>query len=219
MAVENTPVALKPSPPQPANIPFSVAPETAPDDLMLWRLSLEQYHAMARAGILTENDPVELLEGWLVYKMTKNPPHSVATLLMQNALRPFLLEDWFLSSQEPITLANSEPEPDIMIVRGAIRDYLNRHPGVGDTALVIEVADSTLRVDRSFKKHIYARAGIPVYWIVNLIDQQIEIYSQPTGASKRPDYHIRQDYLQADELPVVVDGREIGRLAVKELLP
>jgi hypothetical protein len=63
------------------------------------------------------------------------------------------------------------------------------------------------------------RAGVPVYWVVNLLDAQIEVYSQPTGASKRPDYHFRQDYLQADELPVIIDGREIGRLAVKELLP
>jgi hypothetical protein len=157
MAIKNMPVALKPSTQQLTEPPLAVAPETAPDELVLWRLSLEQYHAMAQAGILTENDPVELLEGWLVYKMTNNPPHSVVTLLIQNALRPLLPEGWFLSSQEPITLANSEPEPDITIVRGTIPDYLTRHPGASDAALVVEVADSTLRVDRGFKKRIYAR--------------------------------------------------------------
>jgi Uma2 family endonuclease len=219
MAVNKAPVAPQPSPSQLANMQCAVEPETAPDDLILWRLSLEQYHAMARAGILTENDPVELLEGWLVYKMTKNPPHSVVTQLTQNALRQILPGDWFVSSQEPITLDNSEPEPDITIVRGAIRGYLSHHPGADDIALVVEVADSTLRIDRGFKKRIYARAGISTYWIINLVDKQIEVYSQPTGPSKCPDYHVRRDYLPADELPVIIDDREIGRLAVKELLP
>lgn len=219
MAIKNMPVALKPSTRQLTEPPRSVAPEMAPDELMLWRLSLEQYHAMAQAGILTENDPVELLEGWLVYKMTKNPPHTFATQQLRLAIEHFVPGGWFVNVQEPITVGNSEPEPDIVIVRGNRRDYLKRHPGPTDVELVIEVADATLRVDRNFKKRIYARAGVPVYWIVNLLDEQIEVYSQPTGPSKRPDYHIRQDYLHADELPVIIDGREIGRLAVKELLP
>lgn len=209
----------KPSPSQLANKPLSVAPKTAPEDPVLWRLGLEQYHAMARAGILTENDPVELLEGWLVYKMTKDPPHTFATQQIRLAIEQFAPTGWFVNVQEPITVGNSEPEPDIVVIRGSRREYLDRHPGPRDVEFVIEVADSTLRVDRGLKKRVYARAGIPVYLLVNLFDKQIGVYSQPTGAGKHPDYQIRQDYLGADELSLIIDGREIGRLTVKELLP
>src|SRR5262249_15648256 len=112
-----------------------------------------------------------------------------------------------------------EPEPDITILRGDRRDYLERHPGPDDVSLVVEVSDSTLRRDRGLKKRIYARARIPVYWIVNLIDNQIEVYTEPAGNVEEPDYQRRQDYSSDDDIPVVIAGKEISRLAARELLP
>ena len=85
--------------------------------------------------------------------------------------------------------------------------------------LVIEVSDATLKRDRGLKKRIYARAGIPVYWIINLIENQIEIYTEPGGEAEEPDYQQRQDYFPDDEIPIVIEGREAGRLAVREVLP
>ncbi len=147
----------------------------------LFRLSVDQYHEMTRHGILTEDDEVELLDGLLVAKMTKNTAHHVAKLLVQSALAKVIPEGWYVDSQDAITLATSEPEPDAMVVRGQPRDYLAHHPLPGDLALVVEVADSSLHHDRGFKKAIYAASAIPVYWIINLVDRRVEVYTDPTS--------------------------------------
>ncbi|MGA7954863.1 MAG: Uma2 family endonuclease [Gloeobacterales cyanobacterium] len=184
---------------------------------LVWRLSVEQYHRMVRLGILSDDDPVELLEGWLVYKMPKNPPHCAATKLTRNALETIISGDWYVDTQEPVTLIDSEPEPDVVIVRGNTRNYLDRHPGAEDIALVIEVSDTTLERDRTSKKRLYARAGIPIYWIINLPEQQIEVYSEPV--IEEATYQHRQDYALSDEVPVAIAGQIIGHLWVGDLLP
>ncbi len=185
----------------------------------VWRFSVEQYHQMIRLGILTEDDPVELLEGWIIHKMPKNPPHRAATKLTRNALEEILPSGWYVDAQEPITLEDSEPEPDVVIVRGNTRDYLDRHPGSQDLALVVEIADSTLERDRTSKKRMYARAGIPVYWIVNLCERQLEVYTEPIDIAQQPTYQQRQDYSLSDEVAVAIEGREVGRITVEDFLP
>jgi Uma2 family endonuclease len=169
--------------------PTPSVPETTagvPTDL-IWRLNVGQYRQMIQAGILTDDDPVELLEGWLVFKIPKNPAHRAATRLIQEALEPVVPVGWYLDAQEPITLGDSEPEPDVMIVRGDTRQYLHRHPGPQDLALVVEVADATLQRDQTTKKRLYAHAGIPVYWIVNLPEGKIEVCTLPSGPGPTPD--------------------------------
>lgn len=189
-----------------------------PNDLIL-RLSIEQYHAMIQAGILTDDDCVELLEGWLIFKMPKNPPHRVTTRLVRTALENILPRGWYVDSQEPITLSNSEPEPDIVVVRGDTRQYLDRHPGAEDIAMVIEVSDTTLQRDRTVKKRIYAGAGIAIYWIVNLVEGQVEVYSQPIAEVEQPDYSQRLDYGRSAVIPIMIEGIEICAIAVNSLLP
>ena len=192
----------------------------APDD-PIWPLSLEQYHQMIRAGILTEDDPVELLEGRLVRKMSKNPPHRRAKRRLLHALGRIVPGGWYVEEQEPISIAASpsEPEPDVFIARGSDDDYIDRNPGPADLALVVEIADSSLAIDRGTKKGIYAGAAIPAYWIVNIPGRRIEVYSDPTGPSATPDYRSRRDYGEAEEIPLVLDGREVGRVAVRDVLP
>jgi Uma2 family endonuclease len=186
---------------------------------VIWRFSVDQYHAMIRTGILTEDDPVELLEGWLVTKMPKNPRHSVITQLTREVLAHLLPSGWYVDTQEPITTADSEPEPDIVVVRGERRQYLDHHPSPQDVALVVEVADSTLQRDRSLKKRLYAAAGIPVYWIINLLNRQIEVYTDPSGPGEQPNYHQQQTYGPIDTVPLMIEDREVGRLTVRDLLP
>ncbi len=201
---------------------FDAYPETPDGDVpipSLYRLSVEQYERMARLGILKDGEPVELLDGLLVTKMTKNPPHTVVTLLTRTALERLLPAGWFVSSQEPVQVGQSEPEPDLLVVRGHIRDYIRRHPQPQDVALVIEVADATLRRDRVTKKRDYARAGIPVYWLINLRASLIEVYTDPSGPTEKPTYRQRQDYGLDDAVGVVIEGREVGSVAVSELLP
>ncbi len=200
------------------NLP-TIEPSTIIPTEPIGRLSVDHYHAMIQAGILTDDDPIELLEGWLVVKMTKNPPHRVVTGLIRQALEHTLSNGWYVDSQEPITTNDSEPEPDVVVVRGARLDYLDRHPGPEDVALVVEVADATVKRDRGTKKRVYARAGIAVYWLVNLVNQQIEVYTQPTQSGKQPDYNQQHIYRLSDMLPVILDGVEIGQIAVRELLP
>src|SRR3954469_18476632 len=147
----------------------------------IYRLSVEQYHEIARAGILTRDDRVELLEGWLVAKMTKYPPHVIAAGQTHDALRGLVPNGWYVSKEDPVTTLDSEPEPDLAVIRGTRRDYRDRHPGPQDVALVVEVADASLPRDRTLKKRIYARARFPVYWLANLPEARIEVYTEPTG--------------------------------------
>jgi hypothetical protein len=186
---------------------------------LIWRLSVEQYHAMIESGILSDDDPVELLEGWLICKMPKNPPHRATTRLVRTALESVLPVGWYVDSQEPITLTDSEPEPDVVIVRGHTRQYLARHPRAEEIALVVEVSDTTLQRDRDFKKRMYARSRIPIYWIVNLIEKQIEVYTQPDIEREQPDYTQRQNYPRSSFIPVVIENIEVGKLSVDSLLP
>jgi hypothetical protein len=201
------------------------------------RLSVSQYHDMIAAGILTSDDPVELLEGWLVPKTPtsplplgegpgvrawttmKTPGHSTARHLTTKALEQILPAGWHVRSQEPITLGDSEPEPDVAIVRGDPGQYERSHPGPENLALVVEVADASLHRDRSIKKQVYARAGIAVYWIVNLQERRIEVYTAPSGPVEVPDYRQHNDYAAGAEVPLLIEGHEAGRISVAALLP
>lgn len=185
----------------------------------LWPLTLDQYHAMIEAGILTDDDPVELLEGWLTYKMPKNPRHSLAVRQARKLLEKVLGDSWFIEPQDAITLSDSEPEPDVVVARGDETTFSQRHPGPQDVVLVVEVADATLRRDRGIKKRMYARAGIPVYWVINLVENVIEVYWAPASTTQQPDYRQQQIYQLADSLPLTIEGKLMGHLQVADLIP
>ncbi len=203
--------------PSVANLPGHPAPAVPTEPI--WRLSVGQYHEMIRNGILTEDDPVELLGGLLVPNMTKSRPHSIATRRAREAIERILPDGWHVDSQEPVTLTASEPESDAIVVRGTPEDYPNSQPTARDVALVVEVADATLRRDRGWKKTLYAEANVAAYWIVNLAEGQIEVYTDPSGPTAQPDYHQRRDFRAGDEVPVSLDGREVGRIAADAVLP
>jgi Uma2 family endonuclease len=184
------------------------------------RFTVDEYHQMIRAGILGEDDNVELLEGWIVPKMPRNPTHDALIAWVHNrVMTPRLREGWYCRGQSAITTPDSEPEPDLALIRGSERDYLRRHPGPADMALAVEVADSSLGRDRSIKARTYAAAGVPLYWIINLVDDQIEVYTQPTGPDPDPVYRMRQDYKRNDQVPLVVEGIELGPIPGLDLLP
>ncbi len=185
----------------------------------IYRLSVTQYHDLIDRGILTSDDPVELLEGWLVLKMTKKPPHSVATRRTRLALEKVVSPGYFVDSQEPVTTGDSEPEPDVCIVRANAGDYTAQHPGASDVPLIVEVADTTLPTDRVTKKRVYARAGFPVYWIVNLVNSVVEVYTIPTGPAEEPTYAGRDEYRLGDAIPVAIDGIESGKIPAADILP
>jgi Uma2 family endonuclease len=170
---------------------------------------------MIDQGILRSGDRVEFLDGLMVAKMTRNPPHRIALAHLRDLLIKLAGPDWHVECQAAITLDTSEPEPDIAVVRGQVDDYPDRHPGPMDLALVVEVADSTLATDRDFKKRIYARAEIAQYWIVNLVERQIEVYTEPTGAIAIPDYIQRVVYTPGQDIRVKLCGTNAGSVAVR----
>jgi hypothetical protein len=183
----------------------------------LYRLSVKQYHTMIDKGILRECEKVELLEGLLVEKMTRNPPHDVVLGILNKVLTTRLPADWSLRVQSAITTTDSEPEPDFVVVSGSHERYLGAHPGPGDIALVIEVADSSLDDDRTLSLRIYARARLPIYWIVNIPERQIEVYTQPR-AGRNPTYRQRRDYLPGESIPLVLAGKEVTSIPVENIL-
>jgi Uma2 family endonuclease len=195
------------------------ATATAVPTVSFWRWSVEKYHEMVHTGIIDEDDPVELLDGWIVKKMTKSPLHRTVTGLLREILQRVMPAGWFVDSQDPVTLSASEPEPDAVLVRGNRLDYLDRHPGPGDIALVAEVSDSGLTRDRVFKKSIYAAAGITVYWVVNLVDRRIEVYSGCTNSGSGADYARCDCYAVGDRVPLIVDGQIVAEIPVGEILP
>ena len=185
----------------------------------LRRFSVEEYHQMIQAGILDENDNAELIEGYVVNKMSRNPPHDSAIRILSKHLERMLPPGWDYRGQSAITLSDSEPEPDLAVVRGDERTYGTRHPGAADTGFVVEVSDSTLAWDRSEKARIYARAGIETYWIVNLVDRRLEVHTGPSGPTASPCYARRDDIPIGGSVPLVLDGVVIAALAVSDLLP
>jgi Uma2 family endonuclease len=146
-------------------------------------LTITEYHRMIETGIIHEGEHIELISGQIFNMAAKGTRHTVSTTELMGELLILLGRTAKIRCQDPITLPNhSEPEPDIVIAKLRADNYVDSHPAPVDIILVIEVADSTLNFDRNTKAPLYAAAGISEYWIVNLADDRLEIYSQPEGS-------------------------------------
>ena len=166
-----------------------------------------------------EGRRVELIEGEIVEMAAMNTPHWGALILVADALRDVFKKDFFISVQSPLNMSDfSQPEPDVAVISGSPRDYSAAIPSTA--ALVVEISDSTLSYDRTQKAALYARAGIAEYWILNLIDNQLEIHRKP-GA--RPDQPFGFGYLnlsfhRAGDLVSPLEAPQ-SSIAVADLLP
>jgi Uma2 family endonuclease len=122
---------------------------------------------------------------------------------------------WRVMVEAPVRIPDyNEPEPDIALARGASKDYANRHPGPADLAMVVEVAESSVSEDRKMAR-VYGPAGIPAYWIVNLKARQVEHYT----LNRRGGYGKPRIFKSRQSVPVVIDGADVGRIAVDDILP
>lgn len=183
----------------------------------LRRFSVREYHDMIAKGVLTESDPVELLEGLLVSKMPRSLAHDFAITALEMHLHQLVPRPNVVRGQCAATFADSEPEPDCIVARGPLSEYRTRHPGPAETLLVVEVSASSLERDRSDKGRIYARGGIPIYWIVNVEEKKVEVYSDPVGGAAA-EYRGHVDYSSTESIPLILDAREVGAIAVAELM-
>ncbi|WP_031291215.1 Uma2 family endonuclease [Leptolyngbya sp. Heron Island J] len=165
------------------------------DAQTLKRWSVDEYHRMAEAGLLAECDRTELLAGQIILMIAKGTPHVTALRLLANALDQALTnQPFFVSTQDPIQLDDySEPEPDLVIVKGDFLDYAAHHPTPQDICLVVEVADSTLKQDCEVKDKLYAQAGINDYWVLDLPNRQLHIFRTPTSMGYTSHLILKQD--------------------------
>jgi Uma2 family endonuclease len=156
---------------------------TSPDDASRRLFTVDEYHLMFEAGILGDEERVELLEGVIVVMPPQNPAHASAIQRLNKWLARQLDDSLALLPQLPVTLGHrSEPVPDLAVVRA---EDINRKTLPRTALLVIELADTSLRKDRGFKAALYARSGIPEYWIVNVQNATIEAHRDPDSAAGR----------------------------------
>jgi len=197
----------------------TATPVTYGRDASIARFSVARYQKMIETGILTSEDKVELLENYVVLRMPRNPRHDGTVLRVSKRFGKRLPSGWDLRLQSAIVLVDSQPEPDIAVVREDPADYTTRHPVPADVGMLIEVGDASLLRDQRDKTRIYARANIPVYWIINLVDRRIEVYTQPSGPTAIPAYGTFQTYQPGDTVPLALDGATVASIAVADLLP
>ena len=183
----------------------------------LW--TREEYYKMAEAGVFRPSERVELIGGRIVTMSPQNSPHATALTLAHEELRTLFGTGYVVRIQLPLDLSpSSQPEPDITVVRGSVRDYASTHPTTA--LLVVEISESTLAFDRGEKASLYASAGIPEYWIVNLLDRRLEVYRDPVPMPGQPygyGYRNCTHYFAADGVATLAAPQEAIKVA--DLLP
>jgi Uma2 family endonuclease len=178
----------------------------------LYRFDIDEFE---RISAFLRADRVELIDGFIVERDVMEPPHVLASEILRRLLEQLNLTGWFVREDKPLRVHGGyEPLPDLAIVRGMPATYAMRHPNTADVAIVIEIADFTLLKDRGEKSINYARGGVAFYWIVNLADRQIEVYTDPS-----PDgFSASEIFTVGDWVPVVVDGITIGIVPVFDVV-
>ncbi|MBD2193414.1 Uma2 family endonuclease [Limnothrix sp. FACHB-881] len=146
--------------------------------LTLAQWTVAEYHQMIAAGLLVDRR-VELLNGQIIEMSPEGPEHTYRGETLAEWLRDRLRGRAYVREARPITLDHSEPEPDIAVVRGDRSQFVQRHPGAADLFWVIEIARSTLTTDLTHKRDLYARVGIPEYWVVDLVNRRVVVFRQP----------------------------------------
>jgi Uma2 family endonuclease len=186
-------------------------------DTPVHRFSVAKYDRLVRDGGLTDEDRVELLDGVIYDQMPHNAPHDHAVSQLQLALILMFHGSLVVRTQSSVTFPASVPEPDIAVVPGPADRYALVRPDADDLLLVVEVSDTTLARDRGLKQRVYARSRVPVYWIVNLSEAVVEVYTNPR-AGRTPAYRTRTDYHAGDAVPVLIGGKVVGTIPAADLL-
>ena len=201
----------------PTKAPIQPAPTESPETSThpeRRKFTVDEYYRMAEVGILHADERVELIDGEIVLMAPMGKPHAVGVRRADSILQRVLEGVAIVSAQNPVHLGpHFEPEPDVAVLRIKEDEYLNQHPEPGDILWVIEIADTTLYHDRGVKALLYAEANIPETWIMNLVEDCIEAFTQPgpDGYAQHAIYR-RGDTISPSTLPDV-------EFAVDDLLP
>lgn len=183
--------------------------------LLLW--TKDEYYKMAEIGFF-DGKRVELIGGKVLEMTPMLSGHATATMLVAEALREVFYARHFLRVQLPLSVSEiSDPEPDVAVVEGAIRDYRDAHPTTA--ALVVEVADSSLDYDRTDKASLYASAGVADYWVVNLPQRRLEVLRSPIPDASQPfgySYASRRIFTENEQVQPLAAA---GTVQIADLLP
>ncbi len=203
-----------------ATVTEPVEVETAPDEHpQPYLIDVETYDRMVEAGVFPPDSRLYLWKGQLVLPMTKGEDHEFAVAGLNELIVRMLPAGWHVRPSSPVRVGDySVPEPDFVILRGANREYRKRRPWTRDTGLAIEVSHSSLKHDSGEKLREYAADSLPTYWVVNIPNQCIDVYTRPSGPGEKPGYGECVRYELDDVVPVILDGREVGRIVVKDVL-
>ena len=179
-----------------------------------FRFDVPGFDALCAAGTLGDRK-VELLNGLLVM-MTSGPAHDNAVTALGDRLEELLpRDDWTVREEKPVVLSRRwKPLPDLAVARGRRTRYADRTPGRLDVALVVEVSDTTYPKDAGLKRRAYARRGVPAYWIVDVNRRVVEVYALGAGGLT-----LAAAYDEHQDVPLVLDGHDFGRVAAADLFP
>jgi Uma2 family endonuclease len=183
------------------------------------RITVDLYHRMVASGVFSEDDRLELIDGWIINKRPQTPLHASCIQLVQEALNRLMPAGYCLRIQLPVTFSDSEPEPDFAVVSGSSDDYNTRHPNAREITLIVEVAHTSLSIDQKTKQALYARESIPCYWIVDVVNRCVEVYSGPSGPIPEPHYGPKAVYNPNDKIPFEIPGQAVSSIPVISLLP
>lgn len=188
-------------------------------DIELRRWKRVEYEQLIDQGVFQPGERIELIDGLLVVAEPQSSYHFTAIRCVEHALTRAFGDGWDVRTQGPIALDDvSEPEPDVAVVLGNFRDYARAHPE--DPVLVVEVTLTTFTLDRRHKSSLYARAGRPEYWIVNLVDRVLEVRRDPApSASARYGWEYRVVHVLRSGDEVSPLAAPSARIAVADLLP
>lgn len=182
------------------------------------RWSRREYEQLVERSFFRPDERLELLDGLLLVKEPQSSAHMTAVRLAEEALRAAFGTGWEVRPQGPIALdPRSEPEPDVSVVRGRPRDYRDAHPT--SPVLVVEVALASLKLDRTRKSRAYARAGVPEFWIVNLVDRVLEVHRDPGRLEERRRWGYRFVQFLGRDAAVSPLAAPAALIVVADLLP
>ena len=186
------------------------------------RVSLAEFHRRRDAGEFpNDGAQTELLDGILRQKPVPKPLHSGSVGRVEETVRVSLPAGWEVRPQDSVSLGESEPLPDAVVVPEDRDEWFTRHPGPADIAVLIEISDTTLALDRGRKLRIYAAAGVAPYWIVNLVHRRVEVYDEPTpgdGTDANPPDYRRRDFSPGESVSFRCGGAAVT-VDVADLLP
>ncbi len=178
------------------------------------RFSVDDYHRMIDSGLFAQQR-LELINGEIIDMSPQSPTHFGLLLRIAKTLEELFGVGFHARPQGPLALQHSEPEPDVAVVRGHLNDYLDRHPTTAE--LVVEVSDTSLAYDRRTKSPVYAEAGIPEYWVVNLSSRVLEVYREPKPIGSGFGYGETRHYRPDERVSPL--GAPAASVLVSDLLP